>query len=153
MLQQKCPLQRKAWIGVKEMWNLIRTKGYLSQTQNLLQSVEAGEKNWFQQWQDISLLTNDSNGQKRQYPDPKESAGLHLMAWRWRKIILAWVQIHILWLFKFILWHYSIPVMCFWNWKIILFSLWVQPCHRILWHGGGSQNSSQTSSLGVWFDD
>lgn len=54
--QQNCPLQRKGWIGVKEMRNLIRTKEYLSQTQKLLQSMEAGEKkHWFQQWQEISL--------------------------------------------------------------------------------------------------
>lgn len=42
--QQNCPLQRKGWIGVEEMRNLIRTKKYLSQTQKLLQSMEAGEK-------------------------------------------------------------------------------------------------------------
>lgn len=42
--RQNCPLQRKGWIGVEEMWNLIRTKGYLSQTQKLLQSMEAGKK-------------------------------------------------------------------------------------------------------------
>lgn len=42
--QPNCSLQRKGWIGVEEMWNLIRTKGYLSQTQKLLQSMEAGKK-------------------------------------------------------------------------------------------------------------
>lgn len=96
--QQNCPVQRKGWTDVEEMWNLIRTKGYLSQTQKLLQNMQAGKKKLLQQWQEISPLTNDSNGQRRQYPDPKESASLRLMAWRWGKITLAWVQINILWL-------------------------------------------------------
>lgn len=57
----------------------------------------AGKENWFQQRQEMSPLTNNSNGQRKQYPDPKESASLHLKAWRWGQIALAWVQIHILW--------------------------------------------------------
>lgn len=123
--QQDCSLQRIRWTGVEQMWNLIRrTKGYLSQTQKLQQRKGAGKANLFQQWQEMSPLTNNSNGQRRQYPEPKESASLHSMAWRWGQI--TWLE------FKFTFCGFSIPVMCFWSWKITPFPFWVQTHHQIL---------------------
>lgn len=67
------PKKRANWCGRDVMWKRCRT-------QKLLQSMEAGKKNLFQQWQEMSPLTNDSNGQRRQYPDPKKSVSLHLKA-------------------------------------------------------------------------
>lgn len=43
--------------------------------------------------------------------------------------------------------------MCFWNWKIILILGPATPLNFMCGLGGGSQNSSQTSSSEVWFDD
>lgn len=55
--------------------------------------------------------------------------------------------------FKLIFCGFSIPVMCFWNWKIILILGPATPLNFMCGLGGGSQNSSQTSSSEVWFDD
>lgn len=139
---QKCPLQKKGWIGVEEMWC-----GKDVKLKNCYKAWRLGKKKLFQQWQEISPLTNDSNGQRRQYPDPKKSASLNLKAWRWGKITLAWVQILILWL------QYSCNLFLKLENNSLLTLGPATPPNFVCGHGGRSQNSSQTSSLGVWFDD
>lgn len=91
-------------------------------------------------------LANDSNGQRRQYPDPKESTSLCLMGWRWGKITLAWIQTHILWL------QYSCNVFLKLENNSLLTLGPATPPNFMCGIHGGSQNSSQTSSLGVQFD-
>lgn len=127
---------------MEQMWNLIRrTKGYLSQTQKLWQRMGARKQTWFQQWQEMSPLTNDRNGQRRQYPDLKESAILHLMAGRWGQMALAQIQIHILWL------QHPCDVFLELENNPLPILGPATPLDFKGEFGGGNQNSSQTSSL------